>query len=62
MLEHEIVGEWDIEERGVLLIGRVCHDDEDGKGGARESEKSKLKPFALSCGFGCGDIESTEQK
>lgn len=62
MLEHEKVGEWVIDERGDLLTGRVCHDDEDGKGAARESEKSKLKPFALSCGLGCGDIERTEPR
>lgn len=52
-LEHETVGEWEIEERGERLTRR--EDDVHVEGD--ECEKSKLKAFVYSCRLGCGESD-----
>lgn len=55
-LEHETVGEWEMEDRGERLTRRACdaHVDVD------ECEKSKLKAFVYSCRLGCGESDKPE--
>ena len=52
-LEHETVGEWEVEGREERLTRRPCdvHVDVD------ECEKSKLKAFVYSCRLGCGESD-----